>query len=196
MLQEKLKGIEIILASQSPRRQELLKGLDIDFTIKTRPVNEVYDGKLKAGAITEYLSILKAGAFDHDIKDNQLLITSDTIVWLESAALGKPKNTNHAIEMLTAMSGKVHEVYTSVTFTTARNQDTITGCTKVFFKELTSDEISYYVNTYQPMDRAGAYGIQDWIGYTGIDKLEGCYYNVMGLPLPKVYQWLYHNFKK
>ncbi|KQC33628.1 septum formation inhibitor Maf [Nonlabens sp. YIK11] len=194
MLQEKLQHIDIILASQSPRRQELLKGLDIDFRIETRPVDEVYEDHLTAGEITAFLAALKAKAFQNDVKENELLITSDTIVWLDNEALGKPENEQHAKEMLASMSGKMHEVYTSVTFTTSTKQDTITDCTKVYFKKLTTAEISYYVDTYQPMDRAGAYGIQDWIGYTGIEKLDGCYYNVMGLPLPKVYEWLAQNF--
>ncbi|PRP66512.1 Maf family nucleotide pyrophosphatase [Nonlabens agnitus] len=194
MLQEKLQHIDIILASQSPRRQELLKGLDIDFRIETRPVDEVYEDHLKAGEISAFLATLKAKAFQNDVKENELLITSDTIVWLENEAFGKPESEQHAKEMLATMSGKMHEVYTSVTFTTSKKQDTITDCTKVYFKNLTTAEISYYVDTYQPMDRAGAYGIQDWIGYTGIEKLDGCYYNVMGLPLPKVYEWLSQNF--
>ncbi|AZQ44391.1 Maf family nucleotide pyrophosphatase [Nonlabens ponticola] len=189
MLRQKFNQIDFILASQSPRRQELLKGLDIDFSIETRPVDEVYDENLKGGEITAYLSKLKASKFD-DIKENQLVITSDTIVWLDGKALGKPKNHVQAVAMLTSMSGKMHEVFTSVCFTMANQQDVITDCTKVYFKSLSQDEIEHYVKTYQPFDRAGAYGIQDWIGYTSIDKLDGCYYNVMGLPLPKVYEWL------
>ena len=129
MLQKKLQHLDIILASQSPRRQELLKGLDIDFRIETRPVDEVYSKELKAGEITAFLSEVKAKAFQNDIKDNQLIITSDTIVWLEDAALEKPKDLNHAKEMLASMSGKMHEVFTSVTFTTSHSQDTITDST-------------------------------------------------------------------
>jgi septum formation protein len=193
MLQEKLLHIEIILASQSPRRQELLKGLDLDFRIETRPIDEVYDSQLIAGEITAYLSALKAKAFSDDIKENQLVITSDTIVWLNEEALEKPKDASHAKEMLTHMSGTRHEVYTSVTFTTSKLQETITDRTNVYFKELSPAEIDYYVDIYTPFDRAGAYGIQDWIGYTSIEKLEGCYYNVMGLPLPKIYEWLKTN---
>lgn len=190
MLQEKFKHTEIILASQSPRRQELLKGLDIDFKIETRPVNEVYDTCLKGAAITDYLSMLKASAFKNDLSDNQLLITSDTIVWLNDAPLEKPKHEQHAIEMITSMSGKIHEVFTSVCFTSTVQQTVINDCTRVHFAKLTPEEIEYYVTTYQPMDKAGAYGVQDWLGYAGVTKLEGCYYNVMGLPLPKVYSFL------
>jgi len=196
MLRESLQHLDIVLASQSPRRQELLKGLDIDFRIETRPIDEVFDDHLKAGEITAFLSALKAGAFSNDIEENQLIITSDTIVWLDNAALGKPNDAAHAKQMLASMSGKMHEVYTSVTFTSSDFQETITDLTQVFFKQLTTAEISYYVDTYKPMDRAGAYGIQDWIGYTGIEKLKGCYYNVMGLPLPKVYEWLSKKYQR
>ncbi len=190
MLQHLLSSINITLASQSPRRQELLKGLDIDFTIETRPLEEVYDSQLQGKQITEYLSKLKAQPFEHDLNDHQLVITSDTIVWLEQQALMKPSNSQDAIDMLQAISGKEHQVFTSVTFTTKQLQETITDETKVLFKDLDLDQIKYYVQNYKPFDRAGAYGIQDWLGYTGIQKIEGCYYNVMGLPLPKVYQWL------
>ncbi|WP_194852624.1 Maf family nucleotide pyrophosphatase [Nonlabens antarcticus] len=193
MLQEKLKHIDIILASQSPRRQELLKGLDLDFRIETRPIDEVYNSELIAGEITAFLSSLKAKAFSDDLQENQLIMTSDTIVWLDGKALEKPKNGGHAKKMLASMSGTMHQVYTSVTFTSSKIQETITDVTKVFFKEMTPEEIDYYVDHYKPFDRAGGYGIQDWIGFTSIEKLEGCYYNVMGLPLPKVYEWLKTN---
>lgn len=190
MLKEKYLETNIILASQSPRRQELLKGLDLDFVIQTRPVEEIYDKAFKEEQITNFLAQLKASAFDGILQEKDLLITSDTIVWLDNQALGKPKTTEHAIEMLTAMSGKKHKVFTSVCFTSTQRQDTIYDCTSVYFKKLSKEEIEYYVHTYKPYDRAGSYGIQDWIGYTGIEKLEGCYYNVMGLPLPKVYEYL------
>lgn len=190
MLKEKFKNTEIILASQSPRRQELLKGLDIDFKIETRPVDEVYSADLKGAEITDYLSVLKASAFHNDLKDHHLLITSDTIVWFKNAPLEKPKSATHAIEMISSMSGQVHEVYTSVCFTTTSLQTVINDCTKVHFAQLSQEEIEYYVNTYHPMDKAGAYGIQDWLGYAAVTRLEGCYYNVMGLPLPKVYEVL------
>ncbi len=193
MLQHQLQHVDIILASQSPRRQELLKGLDLDFKIETRPVDEVYPTTLVGGQITAYLSVLKASAFADSLKKSQLIITSDTIVWVDDHALMKPESRQDALEMLTAISGRMHEVYTSVTFTTAQLQETITDQTQVYFKPLSQEEISYYVDKYQPMDRAGAYGIQDWIGYVGIEKLVGCYYNVMGLPLPLVYQWLKTN---
>lgn len=190
MLKEKFKNTDIILASQSPRRQELLKGLDIDFKIETRPVDEVYPANLKGSEITDYLSLLKASAFKDDLKDHQLLITSDTIVWFKDAPLEKPKSEQHAIDMISSMSGNVHEVFTSVCFTSTKQQTVINDCTKVHFASLTTEEIEYYVKTYQPMDKAGAYGVQDWLGYAAVKKLEGCYYNVMGLPLPMVYGFL------
>lgn len=189
MLAEKFKDTQIILGSQSPRRQELLKGLDIDFTIETRPVHEVYDTTLKAGEITSFLSKLKAAAFDN-LKENELLITSDTIVWQNDQALEKPKSTEHAKEMLQQLSGTVHEVFTSVCFTTTSKQECITDVTEVHFRTLTNEEIDYYIATYKPMDKAGAYGVQDWLGYAAVEKLVGCYYNVMGLPLPRVYEVL------
>jgi septum formation protein len=190
MLADKFATTEIILASQSPRRQELLKGLDIDFKIETRPVDEVYSSDLKRQEITNYLSILKASAFKNDLKNNQLLITSDTIVWFNEEALGKPKNADHAKEILTSMSGHSHEVFTSVCFTTTQRQEVIYDLTKVYFAKLSEEEIDYYVRHYQPFDKAGAYGVQDWLGYAAVKRLEGCYYNVMGLPLPKVYEFL------
>lgn len=185
-----LKKYQIILASQSPRRQELLKGLDIEFTIETRPIDEVYDDDLKAHEITDYLAVLKASAFKDTITHDQLIITSDTIVWFNDAPLEKPKTAQEAKEMIASMSGKKHEVFTSVCFTTSKKQVVISDVTKVTFADLSSEEINYYVTNYKPMDKAGAYGIQDWLGYAAVTKLEGCYYNVMGLPLPKVYQVL------
>lgn len=190
MLANKFAHIEIILASQSPRRQELLKGLDLDFKIETRPVDEVYSADLKRQQITDYLSVLKASAFKNDLQENQLLITSDTIVWFQEQALEKPKNAEHAKEMLASMSGHSHEVFTSVCFTTTQKQEVIYDVTKVHFATLTAEEIEYYVSHYKPFDKAGAYGVQDWLGYAGVTRLEGCYYNVMGLPLPKVYELL------
>jgi septum formation protein len=190
MLADKFATTKIILASQSPRRQELLKGLDLDFTIEIRPVNEVYSTDLKSHQITDYLSVLKASAFKTDLKDKELLITSDTIVWFKEKALEKPKNATHAKEMLTLMSGHSHEVYTSVCFTTTQSQEVIYDVTKVYFATLTEEEIDYYVANYKPFDKAGAYGVQDWLGYAAVTRLEGCYYNVMGLPLPKVYEFL------
>ncbi|MGB3591007.1 MAG: Maf family nucleotide pyrophosphatase [Nonlabens sp.] len=190
MLKNKLRNYKIILASQSSRRQELLKGLDIDFEIKVQSVNEHYSSELQGVEITDYLSELKATPFTQDLKKEELLITSDTIVWLNGQALEKPRNLDHAREMLMKMSGQTHSVFTSVSFTTVDGIQTINDETRVTFKNLDVDEIDYYLKIYQPYDRAGAYGIQDWIGYVAINKIDGCYYNVMGLPLPKVYAYL------
>lgn len=190
MLATKFANTSIILASQSPRRQELLKGLDIPFTIETRPVNEVYNNDLKASDITAYLSQLKASAFKNDLKAGTLIITSDTIVWQNDQPLEKPKNLEDAANMIGRLSGTSHDVFTSVTFTTTTHQRTITDCTTVYIKNLTPAEIDYYVTNYSPLDKAGAYGIQDWLGYAAVERIDGCYYNVMGLPLPKVYDVL------
>ncbi len=189
MLQDKFKNHNIILASQSPRRQELLRGLDIEFVIETRPVNEVYNDQLQGAQITDFLSTLKAKAFT-DLAPEDLLITSDTIVWLNGRALGKPEDKEQAREMLHELSGRTHEVHTSVCFTTSKEQHVINDTTEVTIADLSNDEIAYYVANYTPMDRAGSYGIQDWLGFAKVTFIKGCYYNVMGLPLPKVYSFL------
>ena len=168
MLADKYINHRFILASQSPRRQELLSGLDIDFDIITRPVEEIYNQALKGTEITDYLSQLKAGVFN-DLGTQDILITSDTIVWSNDRALGKPKNSNEAIEMLQELSGKSHQVHTSVCFTTHNDQWTVNDTTTVFFNEMSDMEISYYVDNYSPMDRAGSYGIQDWLGYSNVE---------------------------
>ena len=190
MLRAHLKPYRIILASKSPRRHELFKSLDIDFEVILKPVKEVYDPKLKANEITDYLAKLKADQFINTLAENDLLITSDTIVWHENEALGKPKNRKHAIDMLKSMSGKTHEVWSSVCFTTNQKQLIEHDKTTVVFKELNDIEIEYYVDAFQPYDKAGAYGIQDWIGKIAITKLEGSYFNVMGLPIHLVYKTL------
>ena len=189
MLKEKLKNHNIILASGSPRRQDFFKKLDIDFTIDVREVEEVFDESLQREAITDYLSQLKASAFQ-DISVKEIVVTSDTIVWKDGQAIGKPKDAEDAKRMLRSLSNAMHEVYTSVTFTTATSQTTTNDCTKVWFKDLTEAEINFYVETYKPFDKAGSYGIQDWLGYIGIEKIEGCFFNVMGLPTRKVYEGL------
>lgn len=180
----------IILASGSPRRQQFFKDFDIKFEVKIKEIEELYPEDLKAGQITTYLSELKAAAFSGTILENELLITSDTIVWLDNRALGKPKNYAEAFTMLKDLSDKTHEVITSVSFTTSKNRETITEVTKVTFATLTEEEITYYLNKYKPFDKAGSYGIQDWIGLIGISKIEGSYTNVVGLPTDKVYRYL------
>ena len=189
MLREKLKDYNIILASGSPRRQDFFKELDLDFTIQVKAVDEVYDTNLKRAEITDYLSKLKASAFE-DLKENDILITSDTIVWKDGKALGKPEDFEEAKRMLQDLSGEMHEVITSVCFTSKGFQETVNDVTKVWFKTFSEAEIEYYIKNYKPFDKAGGYGIQEWIGYIGIDKIEGCYFNVMGLPTRLVYKTL------
>ena len=189
MLKQKLNNYNVILASGSPRRQQFFRDLDIDFSIQLKEIEEIYPENLKGVAITDYLSNLKSEAFS-TLNDNDLLITSDTIVWLEGKALGKPKDAKDAFTMLKAMSGKKHEVITSVCLKSNSFQKIINDITIVTFKELSDDEIYYYINNYKPFDKAGAYGIQEWIGFIGIDKIEGSYFNVVGLPVHKLYKEL------
>ncbi len=189
MLKELLKNKNIILASGSPRRQQFFKDLNLDFTIQLKEIKEVYPDHLKAEEISDYLAQLKAEAFK-EITNNDILITSDTIVWHKKKALGKPKNLNDAVQMIRSLSGDTHEVITSVCFKTTYQVITVNQSTKVTFKELSEEEIQYYVNTYKPLDKAGAYGIQEWIGFIGISTIEGSYFNVMGLPTHIVYETL------
>lgn len=189
MLKEQLKNYQIILASGSPRRQDFFKKLDLDFTIDVREVEEIHDPALHGAEITDYLAQLKASVFT-DISEKSIVITSDTIVWKDGTAIGKPKSKLGAIEMLKNLSGEMHEVYTSVCFSSSGDQITVNDCTKVWFKPLTNAEIEYYVDQYHPFDKAGSYGIQDWLGYIGIEKIEGCFFNVMGLPTRLVYKTL------
>lgn len=189
MLRESLKDYNLILASGSPRRQDFFKRLDLDFSIDVREVEEVFDPALQKEQITDYLARLKASVFT-DLGDADILVTSDTIVWMNGRAIGKPKDRNHAIDMLQELSGKMHEVYTSVCFTTNSTQKVVNDCTKVWFRALSLKEIEYYVDTYKPFDKAGSYGIQDWLGYVAIDKIEGSFFNVMGLPTRLVYKQL------
>jgi septum formation protein len=189
MLKEKLKNYKLILASGSPRRQQFFKELDVDFTIEVREIEETYPKHLLASEITDYLAQLKASAFDN-LSEKDIIITSDTIVWKDSKAIGKPTDIEDARKMLQNLSGAMHEVITSVCFTGKHFQKTINDTTKVWFKVLTEDEISYYLTHYKPFDKAGSYGIQEWIGYIGIDRLEGSYFNVMGLPTHLVYKTL------
>lgn len=189
MLRSILKGKDIILASGSPRRQNFFKELDIDFRIDVRSIDEQYPHDLQREAITDYLVQQKANAFP-DLKKDQILITSDTIVWHEGAALNKPESRKEAVQMISSLSGKTHEVITSVAMTTAKEQKIINDNTKVSFKNLSSAEIDYYIDHYEPYDKAGGYGIQEWFGYIAVTRIEGSYFNVMGMPLHKVYETL------
>jgi septum formation protein len=189
MLREKLKNYNIILASKSPRRQGFFKDLDVDFTIKLKEVEEIYPKELKGTEITDFLADLKSQPFK-DLSEKDLLITSDTIVWLEDKALGKPKNEEDAYKMLRNLSGKKHEVITSISIKNKHFQKIVNDITVVSFKELTDDEINYYIKNYKPFDKAGAYGIQEWIGFIAIKNMEGSYFNVAGLPIHKLYKEL------
>lgn len=190
MLQDLLKDKEIILASGSPRRHQFFKDLDIPFKIDVRSVKEVYPKDLKKEEITDFLAKLKAEAFQDELKKNQILITSDTIVYHNEKALGKPKSKAEAKAMLASLSGQSHSVFTSVCFTTNNQQTTVNDETKVTFKELNQAEIDYYVENFKPLDKAGGYAIQEWIGLIGITKIEGSYFNVVGLPTQLVYKTL------
>ncbi len=188
MINAKLQDYRVILASQSPRRKELLAGLGIDFEVMPLSVDEFYPNNLKGEDIALYLSELKAKAFVFDNEyQNVLLITADTIVWLDGEVLPKPKDYNDAVRILTKLSGRVHKVITGVTLRTKEKMHSFHSTTKVWFKELTKEEIDHYINNYKPFDKAGAYGIQEWIGYIGIEKIEGSYFNVVGLPVQRVY---------
>lgn len=181
---------KIILASGSPRRQQFLKDLHFDFEIRLKEVAEIYPNHLQGVEITNYLALLKANAFEGLLQNNEVLITSDTIVWFENKALGKPKDYEDAFAMLKAMSGKTHEVITSVCFKTNLKTDTVFEVTKVTFKALSEEMIKFYLDHYKPFDKAGAYGIQEWIGLVGIAKIEGSYTNVVGMPTDVVFEYL------
>jgi len=190
MLKEKLKNYQVILASGSPRRHKFFTDLDIDFEVRLKPIEEEYPERLRHFEITNYLAELKSLPFLEELEDDDILITSDTIVWHENEALGKPKTKEEAFAMLRSMSGKTHEVVTSVCVRTKTFQKTVYDVTKVTFKKFSDKELQFYIDNYDMMDKAGAYGIQDWIGLIGVTKLEGSYFNVMGLPTHLVYDTL------
>jgi septum formation protein len=189
LLAEKFKDFQIILASGSPRRKELLKGLDLDYTIETKEVDEVYPDHLKEQEITEYLARLKADAFGN-IDEHTLIITADTIVWHQNQAVMKPVDDADAVAILKKLSGDMHLVYTSVCLRTQQFEKVFSETTEVYFDPLTDDEIRYYIDTYKPFDKAGAYGAQDWIGYVAVNRIVGSYFNVMGLPVHRLYKEL------
>lgn len=186
MLSTKLKNYTIILASGSPRRQQFLKDLGLDFTIELREIEEIYPKELKGSKITDYLAELKASQFN-DLAENDILITSDTIVWINDKAIGKPKDRNDAVKIFRELSGKKHQVITSICIKTTSEIKIINDITDVYFKELSDEEINFYIDNFHPYDKAGGYGIQDWIGYIGVEKIEGSFFNVMGLPVHKLY---------
>ena len=190
MLKDHLKHYKVILASGSPRRQQFFKDLNIDFDIRLKPVDEVYPKTLQHAEISNYLALLKAEAFSGTLKPNELLITSDTIVWHKDKALGKPTSDQDAYSMLTNLSNSTHEVITSICFKTNTKLKTVFDTTKVTFKTLSDAEIWHYIEHYHPMDKAGAYGIQEWIGKIAVTHIEGSYFNVMGLPTHLIYNTL------
>lgn len=190
MLQQILKGYKIILASGSPRRQQFLRDLGVDFEVRLKPVEEVYPPGLRGSQISDYLAELKAAAFGGTLAGNEILITSDTVVWHKGVSLAKAADSNEAKSMLKTLSGDWHEVITSVCFTTATRAKTVNSTTQVKFKDLSDAEIHYYIDTCQPFDKAGAYGIQEWLGHIGIEEIRGSYTNVMGLPTHLLYKTL------
>jgi septum formation protein len=190
MLIDKLKAYKIILASRSPRRQFLLKGLDIPFKVKVKEVEEKFPQHLKREKIALFLCDLKAEAFKNEIDDKTLIITADTIVWINGKILNKPKNHKDAVNILSQLSGNMHEVITGVCLKTNKKTHSFYALTKVYFKKLSKNEIEYYVSNYKPYDKAGAYGAQEWIGYVAIERIEGSYFNVMGLPTRLLYEEL------
>ena len=190
MLKAILKNHKIILASGSPRRQQFFKDLDLDFEIRLKDIEEIYPDTLKAEEITNFLAELKANAFEGELNENEILVTSDTIVWHKNNALGKPKDYEDAFQILKSLSDDTHEVITSVCFKTIEKTTTFHEVTKVTFNALSDASIHYYLENYKPFDKAGAYGIQEWIGFIGVSKIEGSYANVMGMPTDKVYEYL------
>ena len=190
MLKEKLNKINIILASGSPRRQQFFKEMDLHYTIRLKEIEEIYPEYLQAEEITNFLAELKASAFENELKENDVLVTSDTIVWLNGKALGKPKDYDDAFKMLQQLANQTHEVITSVCLKSIDKTDVFHCVTKVTFANLSDEAIRYYLDNYQPFDKAGSYGIQDWIGLIGISKIEGSYTNVVGLPTEMLFQKL------
>ena len=190
MLKDKLNTINIILASGSPRRQQFFKEMDLHYTIRLKEIEEIYPEYLQAEEITNFLAELKANAFENELKENDVLVTSDTIVWLNGKALGKPKDYDDAFQMLKQLVNQKHEVITSVCLKSMDKTEVFHCVTKVTFANLSDEAIRYYLDNYQPFDKAGSYGIQDWIGLVGISKIEGSYTNVVGLPTEMLFQKL------
>lgn len=186
-----LKGHTLLLASHSPRRRELLEGLGVPFRVVSVEADETYPASLTAGEIPLYIARAKARAYEERLQDKELLLTADTIVWCDNAMLGKPKDEEDARKMLRQLSGKTHQVYTAVCLTWRADGEVrceeFVNMTDVTFRDLTDEEIDYYVEKFRPLDKAGAYGIQEWIGYIGVTGIKGCYFNVMGLPLQPLY---------
>ena len=188
---DNIKKYKVILASASPRRKELMQGLDLEFEVRALPcVDESFPDTLQGGDIPLYISKKKADAYRPFMADDELVITADTIVWLDGVALGKPADEEEARRMLGNMSGKTHSVFTGVAITTKEVQLSFVAQSDVTFATLSGEEIDYYIAKYRPMDKAGAYGAQEWIGYIGMSNIVGSYFNVMGLPVQRLYSEL------
>ena len=187
LLQDRLKDYRLILASASPRRRELLASCDIDFELAEKfECEECYPADLEAEKVAEYLSQLKSNAYPHALGERDILLTADTVVILGNKILGKPHSEEEAVEMISSLAGATHKVVTGVTLRTVERTVSFSAESLVSFRALDAEEVAYYVEKYRPMDKAGAYGIQEWIGYIGIEGIEGSFYNVMGLPVQKV----------
>ena len=189
-LADHLAGYSIILGSQSPRRKELFAGLNLPFRVEVREVDEHFPAEMKSTDVPEYLSVVKTFPFQADFGQDRLLITADTIVLIDDQVLGKPMDYAHAFEMLQKLSGRKHVVITGVCINSVHKQITFSDHTDVWFKSLSNNEIDYYLTHYHPYDKAGSYGVQEWIGYVAIEKIEGSYFNVMGLPVQRLYEEL------
>jgi septum formation protein len=191
-LESKLNNFpyQIILGSASPRRQELLKGLGFTFAVKPTHADETFPAHLAAAEIPRYLAKKKADAFTEELKENDLLITADTVVWCEGRIYNKPDNYEDGTRMLNELSGKMHEVFTAVCIKGRHKELLFHDTSRVYFKQFGAEEIDYYLTHFKPYDKAGAYGVQDWLGYTGIERIEGSFYNVMGLPVKPLYDAL------
>lgn len=188
MLKELLQNKKVILASASPRREQLISGLDIDFVVELNgDVDEIWDQSIDPVKVPEYLSLLKSKGFGRELRSDEILITADTMVLCNGEILGKPADRDDAVKILMKLSGNIHTVITGVTLRSNEKVKNFCATTQVWFRELKMQEIEYYIDNYKPYDKAGAYGAQDWIGFVAIEKIEGSYFNVMGLPVQKLY---------
>ncbi|MBU3681746.1 MAG: septum formation inhibitor Maf [Flavobacterium sp.] len=194
MLNQLTQPYRFILASASPRRKQFFEDLHLDVQIEIKPIEEIYPGHLQFTDITDYLSVLKSQPFIPTLQEYDVLITSDTLVWQNGKAIGKPNSREEAVEMLLNLSNTTHQVISSVTFTTIQQQTTLNDVTEVTFGPLTLAEINYYHDQFKPFDKAGSYGIQDWIGLVGVQHIRGSYANVMGLPVEKVYRFIVKHY--
>ena len=191
LLHDKLRDYDVVLASASPRRRELLAACDLDFVLADKfECEECYPAELEADKVAEYLSQLKSNAYPHALGEKDILLTADTVVILGDKILGKPHSEEEAVEMISSLSGATHKVVTGVTLRTAKQTISFSAESLVSFRTLEAEEVRYYVEKYRPLDKAGAYGIQEWIGYIGIEGIEGSFYNVMGLPVQRLYSAL------